>query len=378
MRIALGIFLIILMSFISGLLLGQKIELFPSDQLLSPLVKQIKKPKELPLLKYSFNNLPEYQFQASELKIEKTLEETADYTSYLFSYTTTEQKMTGVVNVPSQALDANQPLPVVILIRGWVPAASYYPGLGSKNAAAVFAKNGYVTFAPDFFGYGQSDPEPSNSWEARFIKPINVIELIYTIQNQRKLTLPNQPMKKPDSQHLALAPDKLKIWAHSNGGQIALSVLEILSQPIPTTLWAPVTAPFPYSVLFFSDEHDDEGKEMRKWLSLLEADYDVFEFSITQHLDKLNAPLQIHHGTADEAALKTWSDEFVSKLKKENQRRQQTKQALLSTDSAQLNTQILAPIKINYYSYAGANHNLQPNNNWDLAIQRDLKFFSQY
>ena len=157
---------------------------------------------------------------------------------------------------------------------------------------------------------------------------------------------------------ILLDTKRLGIWAHSNGGQIALTTLEILNQPIPTSLWAPVTAPFPYSLLFFSDENEDEGKATRKWIAQFEQDYDVYEFSLTQHLDLLQGELQLHHGTLDEAALKSWSDEFVAKVKTENKSRQANQQ-----------------IKINYFSYPGADHNLQPG--WNTAIQRDIEFFGR-
>lgn len=335
-----------------------------NQTLISPLIMKTQK-KKMSLLKYSINNLQNYPYQASLIAIEKTLEETPDYTSYLFSYQTLDKTMTGQLNIPTITEPKNG-FPVIVMLRGFIPKESYTTGAGTKSGAAVFAKNGYVTIAPDFFGFGESDPETKNSWEARFQKPINVVELIKDIKQNPEIKIQQQSVK--------LNKQQLGIWAHSNGGQIALTVLEILEQPIPTTLWAPVTAPFPYSILFFSDEHDDEGKKMRKWLSLFEDDYDMFEFSLTQHLDKLSGSIQIHQGTADDAVPVVWNNEFVKKIEIENEKRKTKLAEIKTSTQSAVTKKPLSPIELKYFKYPGADHNLRPS--WDTVIQRDLNFFN--
>lgn len=359
-----------------GIFISQQLNI-STGSIISPFISQ-EKSSRLPLLKYTIPNLARRNYQAVEgLTVIKTLPSSEGYSSYIFSYITLGKKVTGQLNVPASALSSNQPTPLIVMLRGWAPIETYQTGMGTKNAAAFFANNGFATLAPDFLGYGDSDPEPDDGWEARFIKPIIAIELLKTIENYSTVTLPDGTVN--------LNPAKMGLWGHSNGGQVALSVLEILNKPLPTTLWAPVTAPFPYSVLFFSDEHDDEGKAIRLWLAQFEQQYDVLEFSITQYLSRLTGPLLLHHGTADEAALKVWSDEFVEKIEAENERRE-TQSSFTTpstaTDSAPLATQsalatssgkLLPPIDITYHVYPGANHNLQPS--WNTVVQRDVTFF---
>ena len=318
----------------------------------------------LPLLKYRIPDLQQYPYQASTLTIEKELAHFPRYTSYVFSYVTLGKKMTGQVNVPVGA--SAEARPVMVLLRGFVPVEQYTTGVGTRGAAAVFAEHGYVTIAPDFFGYGGSDPETSTSWEMRFQKPISVIELIKTIEAQPQITLPT------NSSPIPLDPQKMGVWAHSNGGQIALTTAEILARPLPMTLWAPVTAPFPYSYLFFSDEESDEGRTMRVAAADFDRQYNAVDFSLTHHLSLLRGPLQIHQGMADEAIPFVWNKEFVDKILVENKTR-----AALATDSARIATQSVAlePIEVKYFQYPNADHNLQPD--WNTAIQRDLEFFAQ-
>jgi pimeloyl-ACP methyl ester carboxylesterase len=348
--------------FLAGFYSGHFLDLGENAPLLSPFSATELEP-ELALLQYTITNLAKRRYTPSSITIGKVLEETPLVTSFLFSYQSTNRKITGQLNIPSRLLkptaDQTEPVPVIIMLRGFVPEEIYATGVGTRSAAAVLAQNGYVTLAPDFLGFGESDPEPADVWEARFIKPINVIELINSLKAN--------PTLRPsllEEQTVLLDTTKLGLWAHSNGGQIALTVLEILGEPLPTTLWAPVTAPFPYSVLFFSDENADEGREARAWVNLFERDYDAREFSLTQHLDRLTGPIQLHHGLTDEAALKTWSDEFATKVEVENKRRE---------TSAEIE---LPAVDLTYFTYPTADHNLQPS--WNSVIARDLTFFNTH
>lgn len=333
------------------------------------LVKQNQSKKSLPLLQYSFQNLSQKEFVAQQgLKVEKILKEDEQTNLYvlLFKYESQGKKISGTINLKINENLQKSTLKPIIMLRGYVPIEKYLSGSGTKNAAAVFADNNYITLAPDFLGFGESDFEPTDTWEARFIKTANIIDLIKTIQSFPEIdlsSLKNLPINK-----IVLNPKKIGIWGHSNGGQIAVSVLEVMNKNFPTTLWAPVLAPFPYSILYFSDEYEDEGKETRKYLSLFEEDYDVFDFSITKHLDRLHGPIQIQHGTNDDSALVSWTEEFLVKIDLENERR-----ATISSQSSENKKEV---IEIDFYKYHGANHNLQPN--WNEAIQKDLNFFKKH
>ena len=322
-----------------------------SKDLISPFVAQ-EKPKPLPLLKYAISTLAAQTFHSSDsITLTRTTQITPKFTSQIFKFTTTGKTMTGLANIPT-GIAPKSGWPVLIMVRGYVPPEIYQPGVGTKSGGEFFAENGFVTLAPDFLGYGDSDPDLTDSWESRFIKPVQLVELIKTVTQEPQL-------KATDSaQMVTINPAKLGLWTHSNGGQITLTALEILHEPLPASFWAPVTAPFPYSLLYFSDEADDEGKATRNWIAQFERDYDVFDFSLTQHLDLLHGEFQLHHGTADDSALKSWSDEFLAKIKKTNATRPKDDQ-----------------IKFNYFVYPGANHNLQPG--WNTAIGRDLIYFQK-
>jgi len=303
--------------------------------LLSPISNQKtveEKVEEYPLKKYQFQQLKKRLPQISEIKKEKLLFPNNNFNSYLFSYQSENRKITGLMNLPN-VVNKNK-LPVVLMLRGWVDPAQYQTGIGTQRAGEVFAENGYLTFAPDYLGYGESDMPPNDVWEERFLRIVTVVDLLESI-------------KKFDR----VDPNRIFVWAHSNGGLTALQLLELTGESLPTTLWAPVSQFFPYDVLYYTFEFDDKGKTLRKNLAELEEKYDINNFSYDEFLDWIDAPVQIHQGLNDPYIPVWWSDKLAEQLEQvENQ--------------------------VNYYKYPGAGHNMEGS--WDLVVRRDLLFFNEH
>lgn len=277
---------------------------------------------------YSFEALSSREYFKSEIKLEEVLEEEDAFTSYLFSFASEGRKITGMANIPKK----KGKLPVAILLRGWVDEEIYQTGMGTEKMANFLAENGFLTLAPDFLGYGGSDPDYKDMLLARFARPITVVTLLASLDN-----LPQADV------------DKVVFWGHSNGGQIALSVLEITGKNIPTSLWAPVSASFPQSILYFAEEMEDKGEKLRKVIADFEKEYDSSKYSITTYFDLIDAPLIVHQGTTDEAIPKEWSDTLVDKLRGLEK-------------------------EITYFVYPGENHNFTRGSAPQIR-QQDLEFF---
>lgn len=290
-----------------------------------------------PLEKYTIEHLSKSTIKSGKLEIEDQLKEEKEFTSNIFEFEfnpnldgKTIKKTTGQLNVPKD----KKTYPAIIMLRGYIDQETYRTGDGTRNAAAYFAKNGFITVAPDFLGYGGSDQEADNIFESRFQTYLTVVSLIESFEQISNWDRTN-----------------LFIWGHSNGGQIALTVLEITGGEYPTTLWAPVSKPFPYSVLYYTDASEDRGKLIRKELAKFEEDYEPDLFSVDLYLDRIQVPLQIQQGTDDDAVPKDWSDSLVSKLKKIEK-------------------------EVVYHIYPGTDHNMRPS--WDTVIERDLEFFKKH
>lgn len=335
-----------------------------SDFLLSPFSSSPTKPAN-PYADYTFDALSQRQFAADKITIGNPIEGDKNYSAYFFYFSSAAKKVSGAINLPLLAENLSpekslsgkkisseegdlstklNPSPIIIMIRGYADKEIYFTGLGTRKAAAFFAQNGFVTLAPDFLGFGQSDDETLDILLNRFQRPETILSLLASLSNL------NQSLEKKGLP-TRVDPQKVFLWGHSNGGQIAISILEITRRSIPTVLWAPVTAGFPESILNYASEQDEGGQKVINAVEELKSITDPKLFSITEYLSQTEAPLQIHQGTADEYLSPDWTDSFVSRLKELGK-------------------------NVTFYSYYKDDHNLKKN--WDLVIQRDLKFFQSF
>ena len=288
---------------------------------ISPLSKLLEKPLE----KYSILRLAGRTYEGSQIILDNATATTSAYTVYTFHFTSDKKKVTGVAHVPNR----NALSPVIVQFRGYVDREKYFSGEGTDHSAEVYAENGFITLAPDFLGYGGSDMPSRDVFEERFETYTTALNLLASVK-----TLP-----MADASNIG-------VWGHSNGGQIALTVLEILGKPVPATLWAPVSKPFPYSILYYTDEADDHGKLLRKELAKFEENYNVDIYSLTNYFNRITGPVLLHQGTADASVPRAWSDELAKNI-----------------------------ADVQYFLYLGTDHNMMPD--WNTVVSRDVEFFKK-
>ena len=336
------LFIIIPLFLIIGLVTLWAVKMKRTDlSFLSPLSQLEEKDEgeDRPLDKYQFARLKENKPQPSQIKIEGQLGQSTGSTAYIFFYQSEGRKITGLINIPL-GQPPIQGWPVIIMIRGYVDQKIYQTGLGTQRAAEVYANHGFVTLAPDFLGYGGSDQPPADIWEARFLRVVNVLDLLASVSSLDQSSLGN----------LRVNPQRIGLWGHSNGGMISLSLLAISGGDYPTVLWAPVSQYFPYDILYYAWEAEDRGKGLRKNLAEFEEKYDTESYSFDNFFEDIKAPVQLHQGTADPYIPLSWSDSLAQRLKS-------------------LGGQVV------YYTYSGAGHHMEGV--WEQVVARDLEFFNQ-
>jgi dipeptidyl aminopeptidase/acylaminoacyl peptidase len=299
--------------------------------------------KPTPLLKYMIENLSAATFKPSTIEIGKVLKDDPKYTSYEFTmkfspdFSENLKTTSGMINIPK----GTGPFPVIIMFRGYVDQKLYVIGEGTAPSAKVFAQNGFITIAPDFLGYGESDTEAGNIFESRFQTYVTAATLLKSISDPAfaKATAGKSDLKN------------IFIWGHSNGGQVALTTLEITGVTYPTVLWAPVSKPFPFSILAYLDEASDSGKLIIGKLAEFNETYDASKFSLTEYFDKIKAPILLNQGTADTSVPYWWSDSLVKTMK-------------------------ATGVDITYIKYPGANHNLVPF--WNQTVENSINYFKSH
>jgi len=313
------------------------------------ITKTVKQKNVGYLAQYNFENLRNRENKASKIKIvgESTVLDEArknvlkaykkegivkegNFKSYEITFTSNGKTISGMMNLPS--IVKSNKIPAIIMIRGFAESAGYFVGSGSWKAADELARNGFVTISLDFLGYGMSTGESKDILEARFEKPVGVLDLIESVK----------ALDYVDS-------SKIGIWSHSNGGQISISVLEITGQNYPTVLWAPMTNPFPQSVLETMDDSEN-GKIVKQKIADFEKDYDSKLYSIDNFYEWINAPILIHQGTADVWCKVKWQQDLQSRLQK-------------------LGKEVRLDIR------QESDHNLKQS--WDEVIKMDVEFFRE-
>lgn len=266
----------------------------------------VKEREPLPLARYDFDSLREVYkvhkvnkvYKVEILDNIKEVEERRkgkyDFATRQFRFLSEGRWITGMINYHPEKSSLS---PVIIMIRGYADKAGYYSGYGTWRVADELAGAGFATMSIDFLGFGGSDGESIDMLEARFEKVVGVLDLIESVKQ-----LP------------WVDKERIGIWAHSNGGQIALSILEITGENYPTILWAPMTNPFPQSVLDTADDLDDKGAAVKKAIADFEKKYDSRRYAFDNYLNWIEAPMAIYQGTADEWCKAEWQEGLQGRL----------------------------------------------------------------
>ncbi len=281
---------------------------------------------------YTFEALGKRQFEPGKIKLGAILTQEENFTSYVFTYQSDGKTISGMANIPVGL----GRFPVIILLRGYADSQNYHVGLGTERSANNLAMGGFLTLAPDFLGYGYSDWEDKDILSARFYRPVEVLSLLSAVSS----------LPSADSSRIGL-------WGHSNGGQIALSLLEITGKAYPTSLWAPISLGFPESVLVYLGT-EDVGNIVKEKVDKFLVNNDPKKYSISEGFEKIKAPFIVHQATYDELIKTEWTKSLVEKLKSNGN-------------------------KVDLYLYSRENHNFNRyKETGEVLRQRDLEFFTYW
>jgi pimeloyl-ACP methyl ester carboxylesterase len=208
---------------------------------------------------------------------------------------------------------------------------------------------GWATISPDFLGYGASSPTPEPEQMHQLYSVVNAVELYMSVQKP-VYEYANSAVKQKAAHKLPGHFDKIVLWGHSNGGQVAIHFLEVTRLSIPTVLWAPVGVPFPDDIAYYSRYFPGSG-DMR-WAKDFANTHKPGDYSLLSHLGSIapGCPILMQQGTNDHSVEKSWNDTLAAAINSENEKRK-------------------APDRINftYIIYPDANHNLEPY--WNTRYQ---------
>jgi len=265
-------------------------------------------------------------YEPSQVTIEETFSNNGSYIGYIFFYTSDSLKIYARMNVPV----GNMPVggfPVIILNHGYFSTSSFTSGDGTQTMADILARNGYLTLASDYRGFGKSENDGQGSRGHRPEYAIDVLNLIASIPSVEKAN-----------------PNKIGMWGHSMGGEVALRSVEATDKLRALVLWAPTSARVSDNAGFYGGRRSQPTKSV--------DNPSLDGSSPANYLRYISTPISLHQGLADTEVNPEWSKELNEALQKENK-------------------------PVEYFEYPGQDHNFR-NLGWDVISKRTIEFFDQY
>jgi dipeptidyl aminopeptidase/acylaminoacyl peptidase len=288
-------------------------------------VTQIPVPHE-----YSIEALAEMDFSGSPLVIEEDLGLIRGVKSYRVSYESEGNTLYALMQYPNEKIP-DQGFPVIVLAHGYIPPAQYSTEESYILVSSYFASKGFLVLKPDYRGHDRSGGIPGGRFR--------------TIEYSIDTAFAANAVALSD----LADPQRMYLYGHSMGGEIAVRLL-VLGFPFKAaTLWAPVTEDFPENTLYFVRKRDPESAS--ELLTRFRAEFDASElaaFSPFSYLDRIQVPILLQHGTADESVPYEWSEDFAEKMKE-------------------------AELQFEFKSYLGHDHNISQS--FYSAMDADIEFF---
>ena len=280
---------------------------------------------------FTIEGLRSRGYGEGQIEIVRVMEETPSFTRLLFAYRGEGLRLTGMMNRPR----GEGPFPVVILNHGYYPIDVYQTGNGTKLAADYLAARGFLTLSPDFRSHAESDDAPNQFRAGHVIDVLNLIPLAQQL---------------PEAQ-----PGKVGMWGHSNGGAITAKAMVVSDRIAAALIYAPASSNIVEDYWFRVERSRARGGEIDpiEWPVKPDEGPDLYErLSPLPYLHYVQAPVQIHYGTADETVPIKWPDDLRKGLE-------------------------AAGKQVTMYLYEGQPHSLrgEPNN---VYLQRMAEFFGEH
>jgi dipeptidyl aminopeptidase/acylaminoacyl peptidase len=293
--------------------------------------------------------LRDLEITGSEITFEETLPRNNRYHRHIVSYLSEGYKIFGLLTIPlgDPPQGGHQ---AIIFNHGYIPPTEYQTIERYEAYVDYLAESGFVVFKIDYRGHGKSEGQPTGS----YFSPGYTIDAISALKSLQKLDI--------------VDPQGIGMWGHSMAGNLVLRAMLIEPEIQAGVIWSGAIYSYDDFVKYgISDdtyrppptpENQGASDSLRRSRLIFETygrpDSGVEYWqavSLTEHIEHLNSPLQIHHAEDDQVVSIHYSLDLV--------------QALQEHDKA-----------YELYTYNGGGHNLiSPY--FDQAMLRTVAFFRE-
>ncbi len=223
---------------------------------------------------FSIEALRARTYRDGEIRLHQVLKREPTYTSYAMTYPSDGLLITGVATIPV----GPGPHPVVVLNHGFTVPIQYRSGDGTRAMATELSPRGFITLASDYRGLGGSEDDARVNIGARLEFAIDVLNLVASVP------------ALSSAQH-----ERIGMWGHSLGCDLALRAAEVDSRVQPLGLWAPLSG--------WAEDLADLYR-----LPTMSSSEDLrHALSPGNFLLYVVGPVTIHQGSADRAVEPAWA-----------------------------------------------------------------------
>ncbi|MHB0856276.1 MAG: alpha/beta hydrolase family protein [Anaerolineae bacterium] len=241
----------------------------------------------------TIDDLTARTYGAGALAIEETLAVTDAFTRTLITYPSDGLTIYGFMNVPA----GSGPFPVVIVLHGYIDPDLYQTLAYTTRYADHLARAGYLVIHPNLRGYPPSDDGPNRFRVGMAVDVLNLIGLVQKHGGQEG------PLAQAN-------PAAIGLMGHSMGGGITLRVITVSQAVGAAVVYGSMSA----------DERTNQeqiviwsgGTRGREELETPEAD--LRRISPSTYLERIEAPVSIHHSLDDATVPPEWSAELAGWL----------------------------------------------------------------
>jgi dipeptidyl aminopeptidase/acylaminoacyl peptidase len=291
--------------------------------------------------------LRDLEIAGSEITFEQELNPGANYHRHLVSYISEGNMIYGLLTIPF-VQPPEGGFKAIVFNHGYIPPSAYRTTERYSAYVDYLARSGFVVFKIDYRGHGESEGEPSGS----YFSPGYTIDSISALKSLQMLDI--------------IDPQGIGMWGHSMAGNLVLRAMLVEADIKAGVIWAGAVYSYDdFEKYRISDNsyrppeppETEEGSDRRR------RSREIFDaygrpdtrveywkaVSLTENIELLNKPLQLHHAQDDSVVNIGYSFDLAAVLQANGK-------------------------AYELYTYEGGGHNLiSPY--FDQAMLRTVEFF---
>lgn len=247
--------------------------------------------------------LMQAEFTGSDFTVGRVLDDNQAYTRYYITYKSSrsdqsdELTISGIMNVPK----GEGPFPVLVLNHGYIDPAVYTNGRGLKREQDYLARRGYVVVHPDYRNHADSTKDADAEFELRLGYVEDVINAVRAMEN---------------SGLSYIDTERVGMLGHSMGGGVTLNILVVKPDLVDAAvLFAPVSGDQRENFDRWTERRTETAERILQAYGSPNENPEFWDdVSANTFYQRIETPIMIHHGTADESVPLSWSERLDREL----------------------------------------------------------------